>query len=339
MTADWIVPHNRFVNRPQYEDAALRVLRSGHVAQGPEVEAFECELAERFRPDGEACCVSSGSAALRLAVVLLDPLEVRIPTYGCISLWHAAEPAGMGRDLVDCAPDRFVAAADATIVTHTFGELAFVPEDAIEDFTPAAGFRGAGSRGVLSAISFGATKPLGIGAGGALLGPSDLIAKAREMRDYDRPPRFHPHFHPHRFANTLNWQMSDLHAAIGRARLERLEEENAWRWRTARQYSQALGGRKVLTPEIHTMLPYRYVIRTPWVDDVKAQMAAHGVETIVPITQEELLHRRLGGAAHRFPVAEGLAHTTLSIPIWPGMSLYQVSKVCQALQALRAEAA
>ena len=54
-----MIAHNRVCLRPEDGYALEGVVRSGQIGQGPHVEAFEDELAERFRPGGAAACVSS----------------------------------------------------------------------------------------------------------------------------------------------------------------------------------------------------------------------------------------------------------------------------------------
>src|SRR3989442_276377 len=90
-TAGYLIPHSRpTVSEGDVEHVA-RVVRSGGLAQGPEVAAFEGELAAR-RNVKAAAAVSSGSAALELALRALGVGagdEVIIPTYVCDALHHA----------------------------------------------------------------------------------------------------------------------------------------------------------------------------------------------------------------------------------------------------------
>ena len=88
-----MIPHNLPTLGLEEQSAAERVIASGWVAQGPEVEAFEKELCQFFNmPEGHALAVSSGSAALYLALWVLKGCNKRIglPVYGCSSLRNAA---------------------------------------------------------------------------------------------------------------------------------------------------------------------------------------------------------------------------------------------------------
>ena len=337
-----LIPHNRWLNRPEYEAAALRVLRSGHVAQGPEVAAFEEELAVRFRPGEAAACVSSGTAALRLATRVLfeglGDIGIFMSTYACAALCHASRPFRVRP--IDISPATLNALRSCDIETHTYGVPTNVCHASIEDFTHAPGAslggRPCGSLGSLSVISFGATKPLGIGAGGAVLGPADAIDEIKDRRDYDGKSNLRERF---------NWQMSDLHAAIGRERLRLLDHENEWRAETGTRY---LAFCRVPIQDVawaddehgpHRKWSlgrvwYRYVIRVPDWRKAQAHFAARGIETINPLMPEELIHRMLGRAPSEFPNAEAAAETTLSLPIFPGMTDEQVRRVADALTEL-----
>ena len=328
-----MVPHNRWVNRPEYEAAALRVLRSGHVGQGQEVERLEAALAARFGKQA-ACVVSSGTAALMLALHALyvqgrEGSSVDVPTYACAALTDAAEALGLDVTFLDIdertlnvraseGPDY----APQGIFVHTYGVVGNCPGTWVEDFThaPGGGYGGSscGSMGALSVISFGATKPLGVGAGGAVLGSFGTIERIRDRRDYDRL----------RGDERFNLQLGDIYAALVLVRLERLEAENSWRNHVARRYDEKRT--PVWTGTPHTF--YRYVIRVADWREAQRHFLRYGVETINPLRMDELLHRR--SSVRALPSAERVAATTLSLPIWPGMTDGEVKRVAEALESL-----
>jgi dTDP-4-amino-4,6-dideoxygalactose transaminase len=79
-----MIPHNKPTLGFAEQAAAARVLGTGWVAQGAEVEAFEQELCKFFGlPDGHAAVVSSGSSALYLALWALNGHDARVgmPVY------------------------------------------------------------------------------------------------------------------------------------------------------------------------------------------------------------------------------------------------------------------
>lgn len=339
------VPHNRWVDRLAYREAIHRVLNAGHPAQGREVEALEDELAARFRPRGAAACVSSGSAAVFLALSVMEPdvEAVSVPTYACSSIYAAAylwASTIIGRDearprILDC--DLQTSNTRSFIAVDTWGLPAQVDPAGIEDFTHAPGAmvegRQCGSFGACSVISFGATKPLGAGGGGAVLGSKTLVAAVRALRDHHRPEA------P---GDSMNWQMSDLHAAIVRERLRRLDEENFWRTATMARYDGALPGTADILPQKvrRERTWYRFVVtfREP---ELAARARAHfcsrRVETIVPILPEEMPHRKEFAALQaeeHWPNAERLGRCALSLPIWPGMGTDDVEAVEMACESL-----
>ena len=61
-----MIPYTRHEITPEDEAAVLRALRSGYLTQGPEVEAFETEVATLCGAK-YAVAVNSGTAALALA--------------------------------------------------------------------------------------------------------------------------------------------------------------------------------------------------------------------------------------------------------------------------------
>jgi len=318
-----MIQHNRVCLRPEDGSAVARVMDSGQIGQGPEVAAFEQELAARFRPGGDAACVSSGTAAIRLAAQVHDAALWKVPTYACVALYHALRDDMTLVEPMDCREHTLDTPA-ADIVVHSYGMPCPVADDRIEDFTHAPGVsldgRPCGSLGALSVISFGATKPLGCGSGGAVLGPADAIEDIRDRRDYDGKRELLDRF---------NWQWSDIGAAIGRSRLKRLDDENAWRAQVAACYDIA---RK--RTHDRTRGWYRYVIHLERVAEARARFAQAGIETIVPLESWELLHRQLHLPAENFSNAEMAARTTLSVPIWPGMSNEDVDRVADVLGGL-----
>ena len=88
------IPHARPSITEQDVERVAAVVRSGQLAQGPEVAALERELAVRLAVEA-AAVVASGTAALELALRALEVgpgHEVLIPSYVCDALHHAPVP-------------------------------------------------------------------------------------------------------------------------------------------------------------------------------------------------------------------------------------------------------
>jgi perosamine synthetase len=321
------------------------VVRCGWVAAGPEVAAFERELARRLGTEA-AVAVSSGSAALELALRALGVGagdEVLIPTYVCDALHHAVSRTGATPVLVDA--DRAtlsLAAADARarltprtraiVVPHAFGLAADLSPFAalgvpvIEDCAQTVGAqldgRPVGSLGTLAVCSFYATKLLTTGEGGAVAGPAALLASVRDARDYDERDDLAPRF---------NAKLSDLAAALGRSQLARFDAFVARRRAIAARYRERLRGIRCAMPveggPRHVY--HRFVIeveRPP--DAVQASLAARGVAARRPVYRPA--HRALGLAG--FPEADRLWGRALSLPCYPTLTDGEVDAVASALR-------
>ena len=81
-----MIPHNRPTLGKEEEDAALRVIRRGWLAQGEEVEKFENEFCNFIGlPNGHAVALSSGTSSLYLALNILNAENKKIlyPSYVC----------------------------------------------------------------------------------------------------------------------------------------------------------------------------------------------------------------------------------------------------------------
>ena len=98
-----MIPHSRPHVSEDDVEAVARVVRRGQLAQGPEVEAFEREVAERVgAPAGAA--VASGTVALELALRALGigpDAEVVVPSYACDAFHHAVTRCGAQPVLAD----------------------------------------------------------------------------------------------------------------------------------------------------------------------------------------------------------------------------------------------
>ncbi|MCB1167824.1 MAG: DegT/DnrJ/EryC1/StrS family aminotransferase [Leptospiraceae bacterium] len=142
--------------------AAAQTLRSGWVAQGPAVRAFERELAELLEITPErVVAVSSGTAALYLALYALSLPEgarVGVPVYACSALRNAVVAARGIPVYVDSTSDHpnmdpysiDSESVEAAIVAGLFGRPVQLqrelPFPVIEDIAQALGARIAGSQ-------------------------------------------------------------------------------------------------------------------------------------------------------------------------------------------------
>ena len=106
--ADLIPPAKPVIGEAEIE-AAVRVLRSGRVVQGPEVAAFEEEFSELVA--GRHCvAVNSGTSALQLTLLALDVGpgdEVLVPSFSFAASANAVRLVGAEPVFVDIEPGSF----------------------------------------------------------------------------------------------------------------------------------------------------------------------------------------------------------------------------------------
>jgi len=340
-----MIPHSRPTLSDDDAERVARVVRGGQLAQGPEVAGLERELAERIGV-AAAAAVSSGSAALELALRALDVgagHEVIIPTYACDAVYHAVTRCGATPVLADANPETLGLSADdvahrrtartrAIIVVHPFGlavdlgdfqrlGVALV-EDCAQTLGATLGGRPVGARGGLAVCSFYATKLLTTGEGGAVAGPADLVARARDTRDYDERTELTPRF---------NYKMTDMQAALGRSQLARLDTFIARRRALAARYRAALARTpRCRVPadagERHVYHRFVVAVEKP-LDLVLTHLERRGVAARRPIFRP--IHQALGLSG--YPTAERLWAQCLSLPCYPRLTDGEVDTITTAL--------
>lgn len=339
-----MIPHSRPTVSEDDAQAVARVVRGGQLAQGPEVAAFEAELAGRVGVPA-AAAVGSGTAALELALRALrigPGAEVIVPTYACDALHHAVARCGAAVVLADADPAtltlspidakrRLTRRTRAVVVAHAFG-LAVDPAPfealgppVVEDCAQALGARvdgrAAGSLGRVAACSFYATKLLTTGEGGMVLGPAEVAAAVRDLRDYDERPELVPR---------MNAKLTDMQAALGRSQLRRLDEFIARRRAIAADYRRRLTGLPCRLPaeagDRHVYHRFVVEVERP-LDELMDALRARGVTARRPVFRP--LHRALGLAG--YPEAERLWTRCLSLPCYPSLTDGEVALVATAL--------
>ena len=344
-----MIPHSRPFLGPEEEAAVVAVIRSGQLAAGERVAAFERGLAGRVGV-GQAVAVSSGTAALHLALMALGVGpgdEVAIPTYVCSALLHAVRYVGAAPLLIDVDPETFNLDAQdlrrrvtrrtrAVILPHLFGlpaeaeavRSAGLPviEDCAMSLGATAGERPAGAWGDLSVFSFYATKVIACGEGGMVaMWDEGLAARVRDARDYDGRDDATVRF---------NYKLSDLHAAVGEAQLGRLAAFISRRREIAARYSAALSGASCHLPRPDAgHIFFRYVLRVR--GDLEGRLAAFeraGVAARRPVFCP--IHRMLGHDEKAFPGAEEAHRSALSLPLYPALSEEEAEAVIRAAREI-----
>lgn len=331
-----MISHNLPTLDTEEQVAAIRVLQSKWVAQGPEVEAFENELCRLFNiPDGHAIAVSSGSAALYLALWALEGKKKRIglPVYSCAALRNAVGLVDATPVYLDCGvgspnintEDAGKAGIDILIAPSMFGIPVCVPQTrnykVIEDIAQSLGAMFSseriGLRGELGICSFYATKLITTGGqGGAVISKNKaLIDKIRDYREFDCRDDSKLRF---------NFQMTDMQAAIGRVQLKRLPEFIEKREQLFQIYSSA--GIKLLKPSTPSDIPVRYraVVRCSDPMGLIKRLCENGIRAIIPVEESELLDVSI-----QYPHAVALANTAVSLPVYPSLQKEVVERIAR----------
>jgi dTDP-3-amino-3,4,6-trideoxy-alpha-D-glucose transaminase len=347
---------------PLLEEVAARqrrVLESGRYVLGPEVEAFEAELATWV---GSVYCVgvASGTDALTIALrgLGIGPGdEVVVPALTFYATAEAVVHAGATPVFCDVDPDTLVMTAAtaepavgqrtrALLPVHLFGnpapmgELRRLAEEKglrlLEDAAQAAGARFEGERaghlGDAAAFSFFPSKNLGgFGDGGAILtDDEEVAAKARRLRAHGSGDR---RIH---IEVGYNSRLDELQAAALRVLLPHLDEWTRGRRRAADIYARSGIGEAVRLP-VETRggssCHHLYVVRHEDRERLLSGLSERGIEAraYYPVP----LHRQPGMAAYAtstdLPVADRAAEEMLAVPMGPGLSESQVGAVTAAV--------
>jgi dTDP-4-amino-4,6-dideoxygalactose transaminase len=252
-------------------DAILEAFDSGWIAPvGPEVDLFEKEFAERLDA-GHAVALSSGTAALHLALVCLGVGagdQVLLPSFTFAATANVVKYVGASPVLVDSsaqtwaidpellaeevsARSRSGKSLKAVITVDLYGQCAdydpivslcaehgvALVADAAEALGATYKGRPAGSFGEFAAFSFNGNKIITTSGGGMLVtGSADLAAQAKYLSTQARQPVVHYQHEDIGF----NYRLSNLLAALGRAQLRGLDRRIDRRRRNNERYVEAL---------------------------------------------------------------------------------------------------
>ena len=346
--------------RPEIDEAISRVLESGRFIGGPEVEAFERELAEHEGAQ-YAVGVGSGTAALELALRAVDvgpDDEVIVPALTFTATAEAVVHVGATPVFCDVDDDGlldrrqvFLALGrrtKAVIPVHLYGRpvpwlhltTGGMVRDGlaiVHDAAQAIGATRLGGRlglyGAATCYSFFPAKNLGAyGDGGAVLSNEwGVDHRVRMFADHGRTAKY-----DHKVAGWSH-RLDALQAAILRVKLRHLDGWTARRRQIADYYVELLGATPGLTlpryDDGHVW--HLFVVRHEKRDALREHLAKHGIEAGVHYpTSLHLLpaYQHLGYARGDFPNAERWAETCLSLPIYPEMTDAQVERVSDVVR-------
>lgn len=358
-----MIPMSRPLIGEAEKKAVLEVLESGMLAQGPRVARLE----ERFVQvcgTRYAVATSSGTTALHIALLAhgIGPGDEVITTpFTFIATVNAILFVGAKPVLVDIEEQTFninpalieagvTPRTRAIIPVHLYGypcDMDAVVETArrhdllvIEDAAQAIGAtyrdKPVGSFGT-GCFSLYATKNVAAGEGGIITTDDEALAeRCRMLRNYGMRRRYHYEFLGY------NFRMSDLHAAVALAEMDRLEEFTTRRRANAAYLSARINS--VITPQVREGEGYKHVWHQYTVrvdgerrrDGAVRQLNETGVGTgvfySIPAHQHDYI-REVVGDVH-LPAAERLAQEVLSLPVHPGLSQADLETIVSAVNEL-----
>ncbi len=345
--------------RLQYEalgdeiDAAVRrVFTGGRYILGPSVQAFEEEFA-KYCGVANGIAVASGTDAIAIGLRSLGVEsgdDVLVPAVSAAATAMAVTGLGARPVFVDVSPEDFnidpaqclerkTSRAKAVVPVHLYGMPARLKEisrtgvpiieDAAQAHGSEAGWGRCGSFGLAAAFSFYPTKNLGTYGDGGMIVTSDpeIAERSRLLRNYGQRENYSSEI------LGQNSRLDELHAAILRVKLRRLDQWNRRRRAIAAQYREAFrelpAGTQAETGQSNYHL---FVVTTPRRDKLRAHLTSLDIPTLIhyPIP----LHRQKAFAEFgpvRCPNADHLCSRVLSLPIHAFMTDVEVERVIDAV--------
>jgi len=347
--------------------AVERALAGAHYVLGPNVAAFEQELAAsvaaRF-----GIGVNSGSDALTLALRALEigPGDEVITTpFTYIAPAEAIHQTGARIVFADIDPRTFlISPADvarklsprtkAIVPVHLFGQAAAMEElqalaaprgvALVEDCAQAIGAtqggKPVGGMGRIGCFSFYPTKNLGANGDGGMVVTNEepLARQLRMLRVHGIERRYYHDLHGY------NSRLDELQAVILRVKLPHLPAWNARRAAVAARYSAGLAGLPLELPvtapgNLHVY--HVYAVLTDARDALQAHLAAEGIPTLIyyplPLHLQKV-YANEGWREGDFPAAESVSRRILPLPMYPELADEQVDYVIAKVREFFARA-
>lgn len=353
-----MIPAAKPIIGDEEREAVDRVLRSGMIAGGPEVAAFETEFSELV--DGRhSIAVNSGTSALHMAFVaagIKSGDEVIVPSFTFAATANSVVLAGGTPVFADIEENFFnmdPKAAESAITSrtraimpvHLYGHPAALREykditarhnlllfeDAAQAHAASVDGIPVGAWGVAASFSFYPTKNMTSGEGGMVTTPCDHVArKTRLLRNQGMEKRYENEI------AGFNTRMTDIHAAIGRVQLKKLPGWTKQRQDNAKFLDENLRG--VVVPPVadgaeHVYHQYTIRIVDQDRDTFAEEIGKRGIGSGVyyPIPNHRLPSY---GLTMDLPVTEQVAKQCLSLPIHPSLSQSDLEKIVEVVNAV-----
>jgi len=343
----------------EFEEAAIRTLRSGWYIMGKELEQFEKNFAE-YTGAKYAVGVANGLDALILGCRVLgigegDEVLVQANTYIAsvmgISINGATpvfvEPNEYYQIDASKLEEKLTDKTKAVMVVHLYGQSADMTSivdfckkhdlKLIEDCAQSHGSMHAGKMtgtfGDVGCFSFYPSKNLGcFGDGGAIVTDNEEIKENIKMlRNYGSRVRYYNE------EVGMNSRLDEIQAALLSVRLSHMDELTKERKEIAQYYFDNICNSKVILPKNASYADnvyHQFVIRCDERQKLIDYLNDKGIGTIIhyPIPPHlSEAYAYLGCKKGDYPITENYADTVLSIPIYNGITKEEQDRVIDAL--------
>ena len=343
----------------EFEDKALKVLRSGWYVLGKEVSGFEEEFAAYT---GSKYCVglASGLDALWIAFRILgigkgDEVIVQGNTYIASVMGitiNGATPIFVEPDEynnIDASKieEKITERTKAILVVHLYGQASNMKPimelkekynlKLVEDCAQSHGacFDGkmTGTFGEIGCFSFYPSKNLGAfgDAGAIVTDDPDIAREVKAFRNYGSEKRYYNK------VVGANSRLDELQAGLLRVRLTHMKELETEKQELCRKYLRTLRTDYLELPRVSegaTHIWHQFVIHTKYRDELLEYLKEQGIGTIIhyPIPPHlSEAYAYLGMKAGDLPITEQYANEVLSLPLYNGMTEeeqdYVISKI------------
>lgn len=342
--------------------AVDRVLRSGDLAQGPEVARFEEEFSTELVDGAPVVAVNSGTSGQHLGLLAMGVGpgdEVIVPSFTFAATANAVALTGAVPVFCDIDPLSYTLDIDhlrsligpktrGVMPVHLFGHPAQmveiqriaqehglgIYEDAAQAHGASVGGTKVGTFGDFAMFSLYPTKNMTSGEGGMVSCRSEETARSvRLLRNQGMETQYHNEIVGY------NNRMTDIHAAIGRVQLRKLSRWTEARIKNAQYLSAHIQG--VSTPHVAEGVVHvfhQYTIRVPHDRDgfSRALKEEFGIGNGVyyPVPNHQLPSLKKYTKASDLPETVRAAKEVLSLPVHPSVKRRHLDRIVDAINRL-----
>lgn len=345
-------------------NAVSKVLLSGRLASGKQVESFESSFQD-YLGSKYSVATCNGTTALHAALLSLDigkgdfvittPFSF-IATSNAI-LYTGAVPlfADIEEDTFNIDPGELERIAKsgkikAVVIVHLFGnpcdmekitdicnkyDIALV-EDCAQAHGAEYGGKKVGTFGKVSIFSFYPTKNITCGEGGMIVTDDEKIyEKLKSIINHGQSSRYN------HLSLGYNYRMTDISAAIGFEQLKKLDEFNELRIKNANKYLKEINNPCISLPRIKAnskhvfnQFTIRCTDRDSLVEHLSSKEIGYGIYYPASIPDQPV-YKALG-YENSCRKAREACKAVVSIPVHPSLEQWETEKVVEAINNWKA---